>query len=131
METGMPEWKPEGYNSASPYLIVSDARATLEFLRAVFGAEPLRMIPRDDGSLMHAEARIGDSVVMFADASKGWPAVAAHVHVYVPDVDVCYRLALEAGGKPVMEPAQKGDEDKRGGVKDPGGTTWWLATQVG
>jgi PhnB protein len=127
----MTNWKPEGYNSVSPYLIVSDARATLEFLRAVFGAEPLRMIPRDNGSLMHAEVRIGDSVVMFADAVEGWPAVSAYVHVYVPDVDASYRRALDAGGTSVAEPVQKGDADKRGGVTDPGGTTWWLATQVG
>lgn len=127
----MTGWKPQGYNSVSPYLIVSDARATLEFLRAVFGADPLRLLARDDGTLRHAEARVGDTVVMVADAVEGWPAVAAHVHVYVPDVDVSYRLALAAGGTPVMEPAQKGDEDKRGGVQDPGGTTWWLATQVG
>ncbi len=128
----MSSWKPEGYNSVSPYLIVSDARATLEFLRAVFGAEPLRLMPRDDGSLMHAEVRIGDSVIMFADAVEGWPAVPAYVHVYVPDVDASYRGALEAGGTSVMEPTRKGgdDPDKRGGVTDPGGTTWWLATQV-
>lgn len=129
--SGMTNWKPEGYNSVSPYLIVSDAKATLEFLRAAFGAEPLRMIPRDDGTLMHAEVRIGDSVVMFADAVEGWPAVPAHVHIYIPDVDDCYRRALDAGGISVMEPVRKDDADKRGGVKDAGGTTWWLATQVG
>lgn len=90
----MSEWKPDGYNSASPYIMVSDARATLEFLRAVFGAEPLRIMPRDDGSLLHAEVRIGDSVVMFAGAVEGWPAVPAYVHVYVPDVDACYQRAV-------------------------------------
>jgi uncharacterized glyoxalase superfamily protein PhnB len=127
------EWKPEGYNLVSPYLVVSDAKATLEFLRACFGAEPLRMMPRDDGSLMHAEVRVGDSVVMFSDAVDGWPAVPAHVHVYVEDVDESYRRALEAGGKSVMAPTRKGgsDPDTRGGVIDPGGTTWWLATQLG
>jgi uncharacterized glyoxalase superfamily protein PhnB len=127
----MPDWKPKGYNDASPYLIVKDAAATMEFLKAVFGAEPLRIIKRDDGGLRHAEARIGDSVVMFADAVEGWPAIAAYVHVYVADVDATYKKALAAGGKSVAEPVQKGDADKRGGVEDPGGTTWWLATQIG
>lgn len=126
----MTDWKPEGYNSVSPYLIVSDAKATLEFLLAVFDAKPLRIHERPDGTLMHAEARIDDTVVMLADATDGWPAVPAHVHIYVADVDASYRRALEAGGKSVMEPVQKGDEDKRGGVQDAGGTTWWLATQV-
>lgn len=129
----MSDWKPEGYNCVSPYLVVRDAKATLEFVRAVFGAVPLRMMPRDDGSLMHAEVRVGDSVVMFADAVEGWPAVPAYVHVYVADVDATYQRGLDAGGKSVMEPTRKGgdDPDKRGGIMDPGGTTWWLATQVG
>jgi uncharacterized glyoxalase superfamily protein PhnB len=127
----MSEWKPEGYNTASPYLVVKDAAATMAFLKAVFDAEPLRVIKRDDGGLRHAEARVGDSVVMFADAVEGWPAMAAHVHVYVADVDATYQKALAAGGKSVAEPAQKDDADKRGGVEDPGGTTWWIATQVG
>ena len=126
----MTDWKPQGYNSASPYLVVRDARATLEFLCAAFGAEPLRVIERPDGSLVHGEARIDDTVIMFADAVEGWPAVPAHVHLYVRDVDVAYQRALAAGGTSVMEPVRKEDQDKRGGVKDPGGTTWWLATQV-
>ena len=83
----MSDWKPQGYNSVSPYLIVSDARATMAFLQAAFDAEPLRVIARPDGTLRHAEARIGDTVVMLADAVDGWPAVPAYVHVYVADVD--------------------------------------------
>jgi len=126
----MSDWKPQGYNSTSPYLIVSDAKATMAFLKAAFDAEPLRVIPREDGGLRHAEARVGDSVVMFADAVDGWPALPAYVHVYVADVDAVYRRALAAGAKSVAEPVQKDDGDKRGGVQDSGGTTWWLATQV-
>lgn len=127
----MSDWKPQGSNSASPYLVVKDAKATMAFLKAVFDAEPLRVIPREDGGLRHAEARVGDSVVMFADAVDGWPAVPAYVHVYVADVDAIYRRALAAGAKSIAEPVKKDDTDKRGGVEDPGGTTWWLATQVG
>jgi PhnB protein len=56
--------------------------------------------------------------------------VPAHVHIYVADVDAIYRRALAAGAKSIAEPAKKDDADKRGGVQDPGGTTWWLATQV-
>lgn len=87
----MSDWKPKDYNSASPYLLVKDAAATMAFLKTVFDAEPLRVIEREDGGLRHAEARIGDSVVMFADAVDGWPAMPAHVHVYVADVDAIYR----------------------------------------
>lgn len=127
----MQSWKPNGYNSASPYLTVTDAKATLEFLVAAFGAERLRCMTRPDGTIMHAEARIDDTVIMLANATEGWPAVPSHVHMYVPDVDATYDRALKAGAESVMVPNQRDDEDKRGGVRDSGGTTWWLATQVG
>jgi uncharacterized glyoxalase superfamily protein PhnB len=84
-----------------------------------------------DGSVMHAEIRIGDSVVMLGEAGGQWPAIPTFLHVYVDDVDAVYRRALDAGGVSVQAPAQKGDQDKRGGVQDPGGNTWWIATQVG
>ncbi|MCA9869364.1 MAG: VOC family protein, partial [Anaerolineae bacterium] len=87
--------------------------------------------PRPDGKLMHAEVRIDDTVVMLADSVEGWPPVPSYVHVYVADVDAVYQRALEAGAESVQEPVQKQDEDKRGGVKDSGGTTWWIATRVG
>ncbi len=124
--------KPEGYSTVSPYLIVGGAQAVIDFLREAFGAAELRRYDLPDGSVMHAEVRIGDSVVMIGDAGADWPAVPAHLHVYVADVDATYRRAIEAGGASVGEPAQKeGEPDRRGGVRDPGGNTWWIATQVG
>lgn len=123
--------RPDGYSTVSPYLIVAGASGTIEFLKHVFGAVELRRFPADDGKIMHAEVRIDDTVVMIADSAEGWPAIAAHVHVYVPDVDETYRRSLAAGAESVQEPVQKDDEDKRGGVKDAGGTTWWIATRMG
>jgi uncharacterized glyoxalase superfamily protein PhnB len=126
----MTNYKPAGYTSVSPYLIVGDASATIDFLARAFDAVELRRFPAPDGRLMHAEVRIDDTVVMLADATDDWPALAAHVHVYVRDVDAAYRRALEAGATSVQEPVKKDDADKRGGVKDSGGTTWWIATKV-
>ncbi len=126
----MGSYKPDGYTTLSPYLIVDGAGATLEFLRTVFGAVELRRFPDAAGKVMHAEVRIDDTVIMIADATSLWPAVSAHVHVYVPDVDATYRRALESGALSVQEPLKKGDADKRGGVKDAGGTTWWIATKI-
>lgn len=122
--------KPEDYSTVSPYLVVDGAGATIDFLKEVFDAVELRRFPDEDGRLMHAEVRIDDTVVMLADAVEAWPPVPSHVHVYVRDVDATYRRALEAGAESVQEPAQKGDEDRRGGVKNSGGTTWWIATRV-
>ena len=122
--------KPDGYTTVSPYLIVDGASATIEFLRNVFGAIELRRFPDPAGKVLHAEVRIDDTVVMIADGTNGWPPVPSHVHVYVLDVDATYRRALAAGATSVQEPQKKQDADKRGGVKDAGGTTWWIATKV-
>jgi PhnB protein len=122
--------KPLGYTTVSPYLIVDGARQTIDFLVRVFGAVELRRFPDSTGKLMHAEVRIDDTVVMIADGGEGWPPIPSHVHIYVSEVDAVYRRALEAGATSVQEPVKKDDEDKRGGVKDSGGTTWWIATKV-
>lgn len=122
-------WKPDGYNRVAPYLIVDGAQRTIDFLVRVFDAEKLRHFPADEGKIMHAEVRIGDSVLMIADGNEGWPPIGAHVHVYVPDADATYHRALEAGAETVQEPVRRDDEDRRGGFRDPGGTTWWVATR--
>jgi PhnB protein len=122
--------KPNNYSTVSPYLIVDGASGTIDFLKSVFGAVELRRFPDAVGKLMRAEVRIDDTVVMIADGGDGWPPVPSYVHVYVKDVDATYKRALEAGAASVQEPVKKEDEDKRGGVKDAGGTTWWIATKV-
>lgn len=123
-------YKPQEYSTVSPYLIVDDANRTIDFLMHVFGAVELRRFPDAHGKLLHAEVRIDDTVVMLADGGADWQPIPAYVHVYVSDVDATYRRALEAGALSVQEPVKQEDEDKRGGVKDAGGTTWWIATRV-
>jgi PhnB protein len=123
-------YKPQAYSSVSPYLIVDGASRTIDFLVQVFDAVELRRFPDQNGKLMHAEVRIDDTVVMLADGAADWPPISANVHVYVADVDATYRRALDAGAISVQEPVKKDDADKRGGVKDAGGTTWWIATMV-
>jgi PhnB protein len=123
-------FKPDGYPTASPYLVVSDASKTIDFLEAALDGEEIRRFAADDGRIMHAEVRIDDSVIMLGEGGEGWPAIGSFVHVYVADVDASYARALAQGGTSVQEPVKRDDADKRGGVKDPGGTTWWLATKV-
>lgn len=125
----MGTYKPQGYTSVAPYLIVDGAAQTIDFLVRALDAVELRRFPAPDGKVVHAEVRIDDTVVMLSDGAPGWPPLPAHVHVYVRDVDAAYRRALAAGATSVQEPVQKkDDDDKRGGVKDAGGTTWWIAT---
>ena len=124
-------YKPQGYTSVAPYLIVSDAGATIAFLERVFGATELRRFADEEGGIRHAELRIDDTVIMLADGGEGWPPIPSNVHVYVTDVDATYRAAREAGAESVQSPVQKDDEDRRAGVRDAGGTTWWIGTRVG
>jgi uncharacterized glyoxalase superfamily protein PhnB len=125
-------YKPEGYNDLSPYLSAHNARALLQFLKDAFGAETLRMYEDDEGKIMHGEARIGDSVIMFSQASEGWPATKAVLHLYVPDANAAYAKALAAGAKEVQPPSEReGDPDRRGTFTDPFGNGWSVSHEVG
>ena len=124
-------WKPENYNSVSVYIVADNAQQVIEFLKNSFDAADLRRFDNPDGKIMHAEVRIGDTVVMIADAGGAYPAFPVWLHVYVPDAHATYKKALTAGGTSVQEPIHKpGDPDLRGGIKDPCGNTWWISTQV-
>jgi PhnB protein len=123
-------YKPGHSSTVSPYLIVNGANKTIEFLKEVFAAVEVCRFSDAEGKIRHSEVRIDDSVIMIAHGATGWPPIHAHVHIYVPDVDARYRRALDTGAVSVQEPIKKEDEDKRGGVKDAGGTTWWIATKI-
>jgi uncharacterized glyoxalase superfamily protein PhnB len=111
--------------------VVEGAQRVIDFLKRAFGATERRRYDMPDGTIMHAEVQIDDTVVMIADGGGAWPPFPSWLHVYVPDVDATYRRALAAGGVSVQQPQQReGDPDRRGGVKDPGGNTWWIGTQV-
>jgi uncharacterized glyoxalase superfamily protein PhnB len=110
--------------------MVKQASQVIEFLTRALGARQLRRFDGPDGAVVHAEMQVDDSVVMLSEGSPDYPAFPAWVHVYVRDVDTTYQQALAAGGVAVQSPRQSaGDPDRRGGVKDPAGNTWWLSTQ--
>lgn len=123
----MSTYKPQGYSSVSPYLVVGDADSTIKFLITAFDGTELRRFSAESGKLVHAEVRVDDTVIMLADSTESKLLAPAQVHLYVPDVDTTYERALKAGGVSVKEPQQDGEE-KRAGVKDAGGVIWWIAT---
>lgn len=125
----MESWKPTSYPSVSPYLICQDAEEVIAFLAAAFGGVLQRRFDRPDGSLKHAEVRIDDSVVMIGGVATAAGSTPAHVHLYVKDALTTFARAVEAGATVVQAPTRKNDDDLRGGVQDPSGTTWWIATQ--
>jgi uncharacterized glyoxalase superfamily protein PhnB len=123
-------YKPKGHASVAVYMMADEAQRVIKFVKATFHAEILRRTDRADGRIMHAEMRIDDSVVMLSDSTDDYPAFPVWLHVYVPDVDAAYARALAAGGVSVQSPAQKDDEDRRSGVRDPAGNIWWISTRV-
>jgi PhnB protein len=124
-------FKPKGYNSLSPYFIVEGAEKMAEFLSALFGAKVTRRYDNQDGTVMHMEVRIDDSIVMIGDANENWPANKHLMHLYLPDVDRVFERAMALGCESIEEPTQKEeDPDRRGTFRDFAGNVWSIATQI-
>jgi uncharacterized glyoxalase superfamily protein PhnB len=122
---------PDGYHSVTPYLIVRGASQLIDFAKEVFGAEETFRMPGASGVIMHAEMRIGDSMLMLADASGADnPPMPAMIHLYMPNVDEVYGRALAAGASSLREPEDQFYGDRSAGVIDALGNRWWIATHV-
>jgi PhnB protein len=120
---------PAGYQSVIPYFAVTDPGALLEFVVAAFGAEPGLTMRSPDGAVQHAEARIGDCILMMGRSDSGRQNMT---YMYVTDVDAMYRRAMAAPGaaKSLREPTDEWYGDRSAGVEDSQGNQWWLATHV-
>jgi PhnB protein len=122
---------PEGFHTVTPYLVVDGAEKVIRFAKEAFGAEAVfEPMIGPDGKIMHAELKIGDSIVMISDASERAKATSDMLYVYVPNVDAVYQKALKAGATPEMEPSDQFYGDRSGGVRDPAGNRWHIATHV-
>ena len=120
---------PDGYHTVTPYLTVRNAPKVIEFLKQAFGAKLSHdATKRPDGSIMHAQIVIGDSPIMIGEENEMAKATVSTLYVYVPDVDRVYQQAIKAGGSKVMEPTDMFYGDRSGGVKDPSGNSWYIAT---
>ena len=119
---------PAGYHSVTPYLIVDGAARLIEFMKQAFGAEEIYRSAKPDGTLGHCQVRIGDSLVELADGNEQWKTMRSALHLYVPDTDAVYRRAIEAGATALFEPADMFYGDRSGGVVDPCGNHWYIAT---
>lgn len=122
--------KPPTYPSVSPYLMCREPEALVAFLISVFGASVARRFDRPDGSLMHLELRIDDSIVMLGGGATEFQSSDVHIHVYVADALATYDRAIGLGATAIYPPTRKAaDDDLRGGFRDPAGHHWWVATQ--
>jgi PhnB protein len=121
---------PEGYRTVTPYLIVDGAAELLDFVKSAFGAEERFRMPAPNGTIGHAEVKIGDSIVMLADGGEEWPVMPTFVYLYVEDCDATYEQALAAGATSVREPEDQFYGDRNATVRDSVGNLWGIATHV-
>ncbi len=119
---------PKGHQQLMPYLILENPRDFIRFVSTVFGAVPDNEHLRDDGiTIMHAEVKIGECTIMFAQATKQWTTQTANLFIYDNDADESYATALKNSATSVMEPADQ-SYGRACGVKDPSGNTWWITS---
>ena len=118
------------YRTVTPYLLVPDADAELSFLKAAFAAQEVNSQRNADGTVMHAEITIGDSLIMLGQAGGKWTPRPAALYLWVKDVDATYATALAAGASSESEPEDKPYGHRNAGVVDQNGITWWIGAPV-
>lgn len=118
------------YRTLTPYLVVPDADAEIRFLTAAFGATEKAVNRGPDGTVMHAELHVGDSLLMLGQGNDQWKPLSAALYLWVPDVDATYAKALGAGATSQMPPEDKPYGHRNAGVVDVNGITWWIGAPV-
>jgi len=129
---------PEGFHSVTPYLFVRAAAAAIDFYKSVFGATEILRMPGPSGRIMHAELKIGDSIVMLADENPQTGIMSpqtiggspSSLLVYVENVDAVMQKALESGAKQLHPVKSQFYGDRSGSLLDPFGHMWSVATHV-
>jgi uncharacterized glyoxalase superfamily protein PhnB len=121
---------PEGLRTVTPYLALENTARFIQFIKDAFGAQEKLVVPAPEGGVAHAEVAIGDSILEMSDAHGPYKPMPCGLHLYVPDTDAVYEQALRAGAKSLMPPADQPYGDRSGGVVDPFGNQWFIATHI-
>jgi PhnB protein len=128
----------DGFHSVTPYLFIKGAASAIDFYKKVFGAAEIMRMPGPNGRIMHAEIRIGDSIVMLSDENPEIGALspqsiggtASGLNVYIENVDAVVQKAVDAGAKLVRPVKDQFYGDRSGSLIDPFGHMWSVATHV-
>jgi PhnB protein len=127
----MTVYKPNNYNSLSPYLIVDNAQKLVNLLKEIFNATELRRFDHENGKIAHIELKLDDTVIMISDSTDNYAANKTMLHIYVPDVFKTFDNAIENGCEIIERPVNKqGDADTRGSFYDYAGNYWSVSTQT-
>ena len=118
---------PEGYHTVTPVLVSKDAAGLIDFIKRAFGAEETERFSGPDNRVLHAEVRIGDSIIMLGEAC-GEDAASGSFYLHVGDVDAAYERALSAGAISVAGPADQFYGSRVARLTDPSGNRWAIAT---
>lgn len=129
---------PKGYHTVTPSLFVAGAAKAIEFYKKAFGAEEVMRFPAPDGTIMHAELRIGDSTIMLGDempdqggkSPRAYGGSPVSFFIYREDVDAFWKQAVDAGAKPIQPLIDQFWGDRAGCIQDPFGHVWWLAQHI-
>jgi PhnB protein len=121
---------PKGLHNVNIYMHPLRAEPVIAFVKRAFGAEEVAMYASPDGVVHHAEIRVRDSILEMGEANGPYQPMNSMFYLYVPDVDAVYRSALSAGAKSIQEPADQPYGDRTGGVLDPFGNQWFIATHI-
>ncbi len=126
-----PEFKPKNAGTVSPYLIVENVPACISFLKETFSAHLEGKLDRPNGTVMHAEITVGDSLIMLGEPMGSFGPMPAALFVYVSNPEVVFERAKENGGEVVMEMTDQVHAGARyGGIKDPQGNYWWIGKKL-
>ena len=123
-------WKPGQYRVIDPYIVVKGAAGFIDFLKAAFNATEDMRVPNPDGTIGHAEVRVGDAVLLMFDSRDKWPATPAFLRIYVEDADRAYEAAIKAGGVSVTDLMDSFLGERGGRVRDPFGNVWWIISRI-
>jgi PhnB protein len=114
-----------------PYIMVEDVARLITFLESAFGGELTYKLNRNDGTIMHAEVKIGSNRIMMGEPTEQFGAMPVSIYMYVANCDAVYRAALSAGAASMMEVKTMAHAGERYGcVKDFSGNIWWIASHV-
>lgn len=121
---------PDGYHTITPFLVAEGTARLIDFIKQAFGAEEIERMAAPDGTVMHAELRIGDSMLMFGEAQGEWKAIPSMLYLYVKDVDATFAQALRAGATSMRAVADQFYGDRNGTVRDAWGNIWSIGTHI-